>query len=143
MKRGKKRETAMARRSRERFRDEVLAEGGCYALARIPHVCHSIIDPAHWIPKSFLKAHTSTLAEDEALAIIFDPRNGSPLCRDAHTNIDQMMWEWHLDWVPDEAQQFATEHSIFWKLEERYVGLTRGLVLQRFSFALRRSLRLC
>ena len=84
------------------------------------HTCDGTVDSAHIIPKRFLKDATLGWSEVEALAVIYDLRNGLCLCRAAHNVWDgpycPVVWEQ----LPAEVVSFATEHGMLWKLEKMY-----------------------
>jgi hypothetical protein len=122
LKRGRKPETAAAKKARERF-NEVVTDWGCFfgpthmRLAqdyeqlgryhRRIHYCDGVLDAHHLVEKQWIRRNFSDLPEDELLAILFDLRIGAPLCRAAHDNIKKERIYW--DEVSEECKEFCAE----------------------------------
>lgn len=121
MRRGRKHETAAAKRARLDFYEEVLGKGGCQIP--LPHKCSGPMDPCHVIPKSYLKWHARfdlKLPESEQLKCVWDARNGIPGCRNGHNLMDSPFHSVPADAFPDEVFDFVIEYSCEWKFRSLY-----------------------
>lgn len=116
--------SAAERRARDAFNDAVWTRDNfkC-ALNPHKHGCSNVIDAHHVIKEQTLKAHTSTLTEEERLAILYDPRNGVCVCRAAHTPLTSKAWHMRPEQVPDHVREFAHDHHLGWALEREVPGL--------------------
>src|SRR5688500_7119207 len=115
MKRGRKPMPTAERRARELFVRAVLAKGTC-VLRRADDPCGGPCDPHHIIPKQRLKAHSSTLSRQERMELVWDPRNGVPVCRHHHHQLSVGFRRLHHLKLPPEAVEFASDHGLAWAL---------------------------
>jgi hypothetical protein len=118
---GRKPESVAAKRARREFTETVLAKGACQIV--IPHRCDGPMDACHIVDKQYLKAHAQfnlRLNDAEALACVWDHRNGIPGCRRGHGMFDSPFYVVNLEDLPDEAHQFALDYDCWWKLETLY-----------------------
>lgn len=124
MKRGRKPRSAAEKAAHDAFVETVLTRDR-FTCQLAPHKfsCGGRMD-AHHIPKEqTLKAHTSTLPEEEALAIRFDPDLAICVCRTAHTPLTSKAWHLEPAQVPNRAIEKAHEYGIGWILEREVPGL--------------------
>lgn len=124
MRKGRKKLSEAERIARDNFKDEVLTRDK-FTCQLAPHkfACSGPLD-AHHIPKEqSLRAHTSTLSEDEALAIRFDPDLAICVCRVAHTPLTSKAWHLEPSQVPNRAIKKAHELRIGHMLEREVPGL--------------------
>lgn len=104
--------------ARRAFRAAVLPAGAeCIRAKWADHRCDGELDPHHVLRAATLRAHTSTLPDDEALAIIFDPRDGVPVCRGLHANLTVAYTRLHKAELPEHVLEFAAEHRLLHALE--------------------------
>lgn len=121
MKRRRKRISAAERRARAEFRQAVLAKGEC-VVGDESVMCDTPLDPHHVLKEQALRVHTSTLSEDEALAIRFDPRCGVVLCRYHHNQVSRRFRRLKSGQVPASVFEFARDHGLEWLLEHELFG---------------------
>lgn len=113
--------TKAARQAHHDWTVEVQARAFCCEGQQLfSHTCNGPTDSAHIIPKRFLKDATLGWDEADALAVIFDLRNGLCLCRAAHNRLDGPWNPVTFEQLPDAVVSFATEHGFLWKLEKLY-----------------------
>lgn len=115
--------TEAERRARDAFNDTVLTRDK-FTCQVAPHKfnCGGPLD-AHHIPKAqTLRAHTSTLDEEEALSIIYDPDLAICVCRTAHTPLTSKAWHLTPAQVPNRAIEAAHKYRIGWMLEREVPG---------------------
>lgn len=115
--------SAAERRARDDFNAAVLARDDDCHLNPHRFGCGGRSDAHHIIPKQRLKAHTSTLPEEERWAIVYDPRIGIRVCRTAHTPLTNAAWRLTIAEVPEHAIEFAQEHGLGWAIELEVPGL--------------------
>jgi hypothetical protein len=129
LKRTSRRESLAERAARDAFNDIILFgfEGELqpclFSTTRPDHVCDGPLDAHHLIEEQFLRGHPpfAALPEDELLAVIYDARNGAPLCRNgtngSHTAVTTHADYVYLDELPLAATDFAADHNIVFRLE--------------------------
>jgi len=125
VKRGRKPESAAAKRARQDFTIEVLQKGPCWIQNVIPHVCSGPLDACHFIDKSWLKKHAAfTLRLDIAgqLACVWDPRNGAPGCRTGHGMLDSGFHPVSFELLPESVFDFCDDYRCWWRLESKFPG---------------------
>jgi hypothetical protein len=122
MRRGRKAESARARRARQAFTETVLERDGCEIQQLIPHQCGGgHVDACHVLPKQFIKRETNLWEEDDHIAAMWDVANGLRGCRVGHNLFDGAG---HcgvtIDDLPAAAVRFASDYGWRWKLELEY-----------------------
>lgn len=118
---GRKPETAAAKRARREFTETVLEEPGCWVQSVIPHTCSGPRDAMHHVDKSWLKAHaayTLRLTEAEVLACVWDTRNGSPGCRAGHDLYDSPFHKISYELLPQAVFDFCDDYECWVRLEK-------------------------
>lgn len=97
--------------ARQHFNREVTAKR-CFYSERIDgearrrgHVCTYPLDAHHIIEKQWIRREFGDLPEDDLIAIVFDPRIGTPLCRAGHENVKRLRIYWHE--ISDECKLFC------------------------------------
>jgi len=114
-------ESSLRRSARDRFNAAVRAHGCFYSAYRSPDgkprreghdVCVFPLDAHHLVEKQWIETNYADLDEADLLAILFDPRLGSPLCRLGHEGVKQLLIYW--DEVSEDAKEAAREHDVRW-----------------------------
>jgi hypothetical protein len=115
---GARPESSAERFAGQRFNDAVKAKRCFYSeqidgeSRRRGHACTYPLDAHHVVEKQWIRREFGDLPEDELIAIVFDPRIGSPLCRGGHENVKRLRIYWHE--VTDACKLFCRE------IDERY-----------------------
>jgi hypothetical protein len=107
-----KRETKAAKQARQDFYEAVLSKGGCWiARGIIPHACDGPKDPAHIIAKQGLKteANLSRLSDEDTLGLVWDSRNGIPICRAYHHKLDNGFIRIYQPELPESVFDFIAD----------------------------------
>lgn len=117
MKRGRrKRMDATEKRARDLFERAVLAKGGCVMQERgSTDYCEGGHDAHHVIPKQALKGIFG-LSREERMELVWDARNGVPVCRRHHELLTTHARKLRPDQLPDETWIFAYEKGLVLRL---------------------------
>ena len=116
--------SAIERRAKDLFSMAVLAKGKC---VMDDYECSPIVDPHHIVPKQRLKNRPG-LTDQGRMELVWDPRNGVPLCRTHHSRVTVGFRRLAPSMVPTEALEFASEYDLGWALEQEVPGFVMPLV---------------
>lgn len=129
MNRRPKRVSDAEKQAREEFKRAVFARHSaglpyarCIRTFMAGHSCEGPLDAHHVIRAQTLRAHTSTLPEDEALRIVYDPRNGVLVCRRLHAPLTTKYAHLKARDLSACHFEFAFEHGLEWALERELHG---------------------
>jgi hypothetical protein len=124
MRRGRKTESAAARRARQHFTETVLERERCEIQDLIPHECGGgCFDACHVLPKRFIKRETNTLSEEDQIAAMWDVANGLKGCRLGHNLFDSAgHCGLTVEDLPAAAVRFAADYGWRFELEREYAG---------------------
>jgi hypothetical protein len=84
-------------------------------------LCDGPIDAHHIISKQYIKLKTYPAAPEAILDILYDPRNGIPLCRKHHQQVDTNYILLHEDQIAPhafDAISFAYQHGFYQRYEQ-------------------------
>lgn len=120
---------ALRRQRRKRSKAEVEAHKRCRAEVTAAQRCWICgrperperLDVCHLIPAQRLRAHTSTLPDEERWPIVYDPRICVAGHRGCHHRLDSRHHTIHYGELPNSAIEFAEEHRLSWSLERDYM----------------------
>ena len=127
LKRTRRTRTRAEREAATRFKAEVCSRGRCYFCDE--ERTFEQLDAAHLIKAELLRAHTSTLPDEERWPIVYDPRLGVPACtirpagldlNHCHGRLDAYTLNPDLGSLPARAIDAATEHGLMHLLERRF-----------------------
>lgn len=112
-----------------RFKAEVCSSKRCWFCNRRRFPFE--LDACHLIPAQRLRAHTSTLPEDERLAIVYDPRLAVPGCNrqtkeNCHHRFDHYFIRIAYEQLPAQTLEAAEEHGLGWSLTRDYISIGEG-----------------
>lgn len=118
MKRHRRKETAEKRQRRVEFAHEffmaVTRPGGravpCLACSRL-----SAIQAHHVVDKDYIRRRVS-----KDPAVVYDPRNGMPVCRRCHEKHTLAVKRLSIRLIPFPAWEFAREHNVEHRIEAHY-----------------------
>lgn len=110
--------TKIEKQARELFTKAVLAKGKCWLG---PDGCDGGLDAHHIIPKQRLK-RLPYLTDEQKMELVWDSRNGVPLCRAHHFTVTVGVHRFIPADIPDETKEFAYDHDIEWALQREVVG---------------------
>lgn len=117
--------TRTEKQARDLFTKAVLAKGGCILDWVQGMPCNGECDAHHVIPKQRLR-QLPYRSDLERIEIVWDPRNGVPVCRAHHFALSVGAWRFTPDRLPPEVGEFARDHDIEWALEREVVGYEPG-----------------
>jgi HNH endonuclease len=123
VKRTRRRLRAAERRAKDLFDRAVLAKGECVLADGRIDAHGPLRDAHHIIRKQTLRAHASTMTEQDRMELLWDPRNGVPVCRKHHEQLTTAYRRLTRAQVPPEVWHFAEEHGLVHALERE---LARG-----------------
>lgn len=109
--------SATERKARDLFERAVLAKGQCVMRSRDEDPCDGACDPHHVIPKQWLKTNASTLSDQERMEMVWDARNGVPVCSRHHGLLTTRMRHLASDELPAEVWAFASARKLGWLLD--------------------------
>lgn len=126
MNRRPKRVSEAEKQAHEEFKRAVFARHHGKCIRASPNRnCPGPLEAHHVIRAQTLRTHTSTLPEDEALRVIYDPRIGVLVCRPFHAQLTTRFRHLRERELPACVFEFVAEHGLEWALEVELHGPRR------------------